>query len=107
MKGRVWKPGTPVIFRKLKHGSCPSPRARQVHPESRGERYLYWVDKFWIVLEHRDDNTLLILTRGGKRHLLPCDHPHLRRATWWEWLRFRDRFPRFEAGLGAEGAMVA
>jgi hypothetical protein len=100
MLGRRWKRGTPVIFRKCKHGSTPGPRAHSIHPETRGEGYWYHVDKFWLVVEQRLDGTLIVVTRGGKQHVVSSSDPNLRRANWWEWWRFRDRFPTFPADDG-------
>lgn len=87
------RPGTFIIFRKLKHGNSPGPWARAVTPELRGEGYRYHVDKFWVVLEQRGEDTLLVLTRSGKRHVVDRRDPNLRRANWWERMWFRHRFP--------------
>ena len=88
------KPGDPVIFRMTKTSTCPGPRARSIFAQRRGETYTYQVDKFWVVAESDDDNMLVLRTRRGKNHQVEANHPHLRRATWWEWLLYRNRFPQ-------------
>ena len=91
-----FKPGDPVIFRVTKTSTCPGPRAKSVCAQSQGETYTYQVDKFWVVAESEDDNTLLLHTRRGKQHRVEANNPHLRRATWWERLLYRDRFPQLD-----------
>lgn len=86
--------GEAVIYRKAKYSASPGPRACEITPSPRGEDYWYHVDKFWRVLETRDDNTVVLLTRRGKRHVVRRDDPMLRRASLWERLRFSDRFPQ-------------
>ncbi len=86
--------GEPVIYRKCKYSSHPGRRACEVIPSRRGEDYLYRVDKFWMVAETRDDDTVVLVTRSGKRHVVRRDDPMLRRPSIWERLRFADRFPR-------------
>jgi hypothetical protein len=93
MAKRRFSPGEQVIYRRFKYTSCPGPRATHVIPSPRGEHYAYHVDKFWIVLEEQDDDTLVVLTRRGKQHRLRRDDPNLRRPTWWERIRFGYCFP--------------
>lgn len=88
-----YRPGDIVIFRVTKRSGHPGPRAARIEPDPHGEEYLYEVDKFWIVGECRDDNTVVLLTRRGKQHIVQCDNPKLRRARWWERLLHRHRFP--------------
>jgi hypothetical protein len=42
----------------------------------------------------RDDGTLVLLTRRGKRHEVAPDDPRLRRANWWERIWWNKKFPR-------------
>jgi hypothetical protein len=37
---------------------------------------------------------VLLRTRRGKEHTVDADCPSLRRATWWEKLFYRHRFPQ-------------
>jgi len=91
-RGR-FSPGDPVVYRKFKHSSIPGPRARGVDPAPRGEEYTYSVDKFWVVVEMRNENSVLLATRRGKQHVVECSDPNLRHARWWEKLIYRDGFP--------------
>lgn len=104
---RTYKPGEWVIYRKYKHSTSPGPRARDIHPEPKGEGYTYEVDKFWVVVETREDDKVLLKTRRGKVQVIDCDDPLLRRVKWWERLLYRNRFPRFEADepIPQHGAM--
>jgi hypothetical protein len=97
MRGRgmkaQFKPGDFVIYRKQKYSVHPGPHARDVCPAPAGDTYSYHVDKFWTVLRVQADRHLVICTRRGKQHTVAADDPALRRATWWERLLFRHRFP--------------
>lgn len=94
MDRRHYSTGDPVIFRKFKHSSAPGPRAKQVAPAPHGEEYAYCVDKFWTVVDVRDDGQLLVTTRRGKENVVAVGDPNLRPARWWERLLYRDRFPK-------------
>jgi hypothetical protein len=104
---RRFAPGDPVVYRKLKASPRPGPRAEEIVPTPRGEDYVYEVDKFWTVVEQRDDNTIVLLTRTGKRHVVPCDDPHLRRASWWERWRFASRFPKLPGTPTSDSACAS
>ncbi len=100
-----FSPGDRVVYRKFKHSAAPGPRARFVDPAPRGEEYSYSVDKFWIVVEQKDEDHLLLATRRGKQHVVESSDPNLRRANWWERLFYRDRFPESQVSeLSAESA---
>jgi hypothetical protein len=86
--------GDRVIFRRGKVTPRPGPRAERIEAEPRGEYYHYDVDKFWIVEQVRDDGTLVLLTRRGKRHEVAADNPRLRRANWWERIWWIRKFPK-------------
>lgn len=94
MRTRMFKPGDPVIFRKSKLSTRPGPRAEEIHPAPRGETYSYEVDKFWVVVETREDGTVVVETRRGKQHVIDANHPRLRHINLWERLFYRSRFPR-------------
>ena len=91
-----------VVYRKTKHGPHPGPRAQQVNPSRSGDQYGYLVDKFWVVREVHTDGRLVLETRRGKRHIVPVDDPSLRRASWWQRLRFRARFEAIVSGKGRD-----
>lgn len=84
-------PGDLVVYTKTKFGSRPGRRARSVWPVPHGEGYSYLVDKLWVVVDQRPDGQLLLRTRRGKLHLVDPEDRSLRRATWWDRLRFRSR----------------
>lgn len=92
MKAVRFQPGDWVIFRKTKHSLLPGPRAEDVNPASHGDLYTYSVDKFWIVRDVMEDGSLILVTRRGKQHIIRPGTPCLRKANWWERLRFRSRF---------------
>jgi hypothetical protein len=97
MTQQQYSPGDLVIFRKSKCTSSPGPRAVHVNPAPRGEAYAYEVDKFWVVVEARLGQTLLVRTRRGKEHVVRADDPQLRRPSFWERLRYAARFPRWRS----------
>ena len=82
MSNRELDRGDRVIYRASKVTPNPGPRAEQIAPERRGEYYRYYVDKFWIVEEVRDDGMLVLVTRRGKRREVSADDPRLRRPSW-------------------------
>ena len=88
-----FKVGEPVVFRKTKRSPAPGPRAEDIAPEPHGEKYAYRVDKYWVVSEARDNGELVLKTRRGKTHVLPRDHPDLRRPNLLERLFKRHKFP--------------
>ncbi len=93
-----------VIYRKHKFSVHPGPNAKGVFPAPHGDYYSYCVDKFWRVISVRPTHEVVICTRRGKQHTVAADDPALRRASWWERLLFRHRFPtRVPAGQGRFG----
>lgn len=90
------KIGTPVIYKMNKYGTSPGPRAQDVRPATRGDTYSYKVDKFWVVVEVRDDKVVL-QTRRGKKHEVDPNDPSLRPANWLERIWHRQRFPDFRS----------
>jgi len=96
-----FKLGEWIVYRKQKQSTRPGSRARATHPAPRGEDYTYFVDKYWIVVDIGDK--LVACTRRGKHHTLDADDPALRRATWWERLLLRGRFPSFESFVSPGG----
>lgn len=94
MNARVFVPGEPVVYCKVKYSNCPGPRAHDIGPAPKGETYAYLVDKYWVVVRMVGEAQVLLRTRRGKEHTVDADCPSLRRATWWEKLFYRHRFPQ-------------
>jgi len=95
--GRSYSPGDWVVYRKPKCTTRPGPRAQEVDAAAHGDSYAYSVEKFWIVVDVQDDGKLLLQTRRGKRHIIDAADPRLRRATWWDRIRFRAQFQSLQA----------
>ncbi|MBO8091751.1 MAG: hypothetical protein J7D60_00350 [Prosthecochloris sp.] len=87
------KVGDPVIYRKPKNSSSPGPRAKQVYPLEKGETYHYVVDKFWMVSDVRNDGSLELVTRTGKKRRIDRDDPKLHKPHILEQVIYRRRFP--------------
>jgi hypothetical protein len=94
-----YRVGDWVIYRKAKYGPYPGPRAHGVRPASKGNKYSYTVDKYWVVEEVKPNGNLIVRTRRGKRHELSSKDPDLRPASWYHRLLLRSRFqPAAEQG---------
>ena len=91
------KQGDVIVYRKIKHSTRPGPRAKDVHPASRGDDYSYYVDKFWIVTEVGEDGTLVLKTREGKTHQISAKDPNLRPVSLWDRLMYGRRFPAMQS----------
>ena len=87
-----FKPGDCVIYRKAKFSVHPGPRAQDIHPAPNGDSYSHWVGKFYRVIAVLAQEVVVRTRRGRQRTLVTAD-PALRRASWWERLLFRHRFP--------------
>ncbi len=85
--------GDLVIYTLTKQSPHPGPRARSIHPSESGENYSYVVDKFWMVARVVSTTQIEIVTRKGKTRTVDVTDPLLRKATWWEKFRYRNRFP--------------
>lgn len=85
--------GDRVVYTKDKHSTHPGPRARDIFPSTQGEDYRYSVDKYWTVSSVVDEDTIEVMTRRGKRHLVNVRDPHLRKASLRERLFLKARFP--------------
>jgi hypothetical protein len=96
MNTRAFVPGEPVVYCKVKYSNCPGPRAHDIGPAPKGETYAYLVDKYWVVVRMVGDAQVLLRTRRGKEHMVEVACPSLRRATWWEKLFYRHRFPQLD-----------
>ena len=93
MRLRQFKLGDPVVFAKDKWSTCPGPRAHEVYPARSGDGYAYKVDKFYRVLEDEQDGRVTLITRKGRVHIVDVSDPRLHRASPWQRLRYRNRFP--------------
>lgn len=85
--------GDPIVYHKPKSSASPGPRARQVYPFEHGELYHYVVDKFWTVSVVNSDATIEVITRTGKKHVLPVNDPNIRKAHLLKHLLYKKRFP--------------
>lgn len=83
-----------VVYRKEKVSTHPGPRACEVFPSEHGEDYSYIVPKFWQIVEIPDETHVVVSTRTGKRHTLNIEDSHLQKASLFERLRYRARFPQ-------------
>ena len=88
-----FRTGDLVVYSKSKVSNRPGRRADAVRPAPYGEAYQYSVDKYWCVADVSPDGTLEVATRTGKTHRLQANDPKLRKATWFEKLVHRSRFP--------------
>jgi hypothetical protein len=50
------------------------------------------VKKYWIVDEIRNDGQLVLVTPKGKKRVKTSNDPQLRRASFWDRIRYRQRF---------------
>ncbi|MFK7735977.1 MAG: hypothetical protein AB8B50_08120 [Pirellulaceae bacterium] len=96
------KIGDQVVFAKEKHSGTPGQRARDVSAATKGDSYSYLVDKYWTVREVEGDGTLQLVTRRGKMHRIPADHPNLRPARFFERLFLARRFPKPQSSKSPE-----
>jgi len=85
--------GDYVVYAMPKRTSHPSPRAKGLEPEQRGEDYVYVVEKYWVVDAVQND-ALVIRTRTGKHRRIDPNDPRLHKAHWWERLLHLNRFPK-------------
>jgi signal peptidase I len=87
------EPGDPIVYRKQKVSTHPSPRAYGIHPASQGDTYVYFIDKFWTVEKVLRDGQIVVATRTNKHVYLRPNDPNLHKAGWYERLRYWKRFP--------------
>lgn len=94
MRGKRFKPGDSVVYRKSKYTRHPGRRAQAVRPTRMGDDYTYFVDKFWVVRQVLDSGKVLVETRRGKRHVIDQADPNLRHPTLLQRIRYRSYFPQ-------------
>ena len=89
---RAYSPGDWVIYRKSKRSTAPGPRAQGVKAATKGEKYSYVVDKYWVVEQTLPNGRLILKTRRGKRHQIDSTDLNLRHAGLLDRLFYRSRF---------------
>ncbi len=89
---RAYAPGDWVIYRKSKRSATPSPRAQEIYADSKGEKYSYVVEKYWIIERVLEGDRLLLRTRRGKLVELNALDVNLRHANFIERFIHRHRF---------------
>lgn len=108
MRKARFQVGDRVLYRRTKFSRQPGVRARNITPMPHGDGYSYNVDKFWVVSAIQPDGRLVVVTRRGKEHVVHPDDPNLRRASWWERLKYQRRFDEVaEAALPHERASLS
>lgn len=95
---RPYAPGDWVIYRKSKRSTAPGPRAQGVKADTKGEKYSYVVDKYWVVEQVLANGRLVLKTRRGKRHQIDATDLNLRHAGWLDRLFYRNRFKEADEG---------
>lgn len=94
MMAAKYRLGEKVVFKSTRYSVCPSPRAKNIIAAPNGEAYEYEVDKYWIVIEADQPDSVLLQTRTGTTHRLASDDVRLRKATWWERIIHHHWFPQ-------------
>ncbi len=92
MRDREFKPGDKVVYRKSKRTTHPGRRAQGVRASAKGDDYYYFVEKFWVIRQVRNDGELVAETRRGKTLVIDPSDPNLRHPTLWQRMRYRSRF---------------
>ncbi|QDV26552.1 hypothetical protein [Aureliella helgolandensis] len=89
----VYQVGDWVVYTKQKVSPSPGRRAQDVAPAAKGELYSYIVEKYWTVCDVLEDGQVKLRTRRGKEHLVKPTDPMLRKASIFERILLRKRFP--------------
>ncbi len=92
--------GDCVVYRVYKISTHPTPRAKELYPSLSGETYSYAVDKYWIVADVHADQRIEVVTRSGKLRSLNSNDPNLHKASLFEEVRLRERFPQLAEVIG-------
>ena len=96
---KSYRQGDLVVYRKMKHRTHPSRRARGVRPAAHGDDYSYYIEKFWVVSEVLPDDRIVLQTPRAKRHVVPAGDPNLRHANLVDRLVHSRRFRRTAASV--------
>ena len=89
--------GDLVVYRMQKTSIHPGPRAKNIYAASKGDTYTYFVDKYWVVTELLDTESMMVKTRRGKQREISLEDPNLRKASLWDRFFWQHRFPTFDA----------
>jgi hypothetical protein len=94
---RRFSTGQPVVVEELQRSTNAQSRddARTITAADAAVVYHYMT-----VMESREKGTLVLLTQHGELHVTHNNNPSVRRASWWERLTSRDRFPRLRRSKG-------
>lgn len=84
--------GQLVIYRKKKHTTHPSGKAKNIQPTQRGEYYDYTVDKYWVVFEVTR-NCIYCKTKNDKIVMVESGDPSLIKANLFYRIFKRYLFP--------------
>ena len=87
----AYRVGDHVVYRMQKFSPHPGRRAEAVYACPHGDGYSYFVRKAWTVVDAFED-TVQVVTPGGKYHSLRADDPLLHRAGLIESLALRLRW---------------
>lgn len=90
---RRFSTGEPVVFEEVRQHAMAQ-RQNNAQLANAGDAV---VCHYMTVMESREKGTLVLLTQNGQLHVTHNNHPNLRRASWWERLRYPGRFPRLKA----------
>jgi hypothetical protein len=90
---RKLRVGAPVIYQATETSTCPTNEAYDVHPAEHGDYYYYLTNKYWRVEEVRPDGWIVARSALMEHHYLRRDDPNLRKANFFERLRYGGRFP--------------
>ena len=94
---RRFSTGEPVVYEEVQQPTNAQIRQSAQLADSDDSGVVY---HFMTVMESREKGTLVLLTQSGKLHVTHNNNPNLRRASWWERLRYPNRFPRIKVTTG-------
>jgi hypothetical protein len=92
---RRFSTGEPVVFEEFQ--GRPSAQNGNTIRSADVANVVY---HYMTVMESREKGTLVLLTQTGQLHVTHNNNPNLRRASWWERLRYPGRFPRLTVAKG-------
>src|SRR5262245_32344603 len=99
MSPSLFETGDWVVYCKSKCEPHPGRRGKDIFAAGKGDRYVYSVEKCWVVADVLADGRLLLQTRRGKTHLIDRRDPKLRLATLWDRIRYRPQFKQLMHSL--------
>ena len=90
---RRFRAGAPIIYRAIATSAPLGREAHQVQVASKGEFYYYVTHKYWRVEEVRPDGIIVARSSLMEQYFLRPNDPNLRKASFFERLRYATRFP--------------